>query len=36
MRDAAAAGVDGVLVVDYPPEECEAFRRAAARRMAWT
>jgi len=22
---AAAAGVDGVLVVDYPPEECEAF-----------
>jgi len=23
--DAAAAGVDGVLVVDYPPEECEEF-----------
>ena len=23
--DAAAAGVDGVLVVDYPPEECAAF-----------
>jgi tryptophan synthase alpha chain len=22
---AAKAGVDGVLVVDYPPEECEAF-----------
>jgi len=22
---AAAAGVDGVLVVDYPPEECEGF-----------
>jgi tryptophan synthase alpha chain len=22
---AAAAGVDGLLVVDYPPEECEAF-----------
>jgi tryptophan synthase alpha chain len=22
---AKAAGVDGVLVVDYPPEECEAF-----------
>ena len=22
---AGAAGVDGVLVVDYPPEECEAF-----------
>jgi len=25
IADAAAAGVDGVLVVDYPPEECEAF-----------
>jgi tryptophan synthase alpha chain len=25
VRDAAAAGVDGVLVVDYPPEECETF-----------
>jgi len=25
VRDAAGAGVDGVLVVDYPPEECEAF-----------
>ena len=25
VRDAAASGVDGVLVVDYPPEECEAF-----------
>ncbi|WP_028603076.1 tryptophan synthase subunit alpha [Ottowia thiooxydans] len=25
ILDAAAAGVDGVLVVDYPPEECEAF-----------
>lgn len=23
--DAHEAGVDGVLVVDYPPEECEAF-----------
>ena len=23
--DAKSAGVDGVLVVDYPPEECEAF-----------
>ncbi|NYH99517.1 tryptophan synthase subunit alpha [Cupriavidus plantarum] len=23
--DARAAGVDGVLIVDYPPEECEAF-----------
>ena len=23
--DAAAAGVDGVLVVDYPPEECREF-----------
>lgn len=27
-RDAATAGVDGVLVVDYPPEECEAFAGA--------
>ena len=25
VRDAAAAGVDGVLVVDYPPEECTSF-----------
>ena len=25
VRDAKVAGVDGVLVVDYPPEECEAF-----------
>jgi len=25
VRDASAAGLDGVLVVDYPPEECEAF-----------
>ena len=25
VRDAAAAGVDGVLVVDYPPEECVVF-----------
>ena len=25
VADARAAGVDGVLVVDYPPEECEAF-----------
>jgi len=24
-RDAQAAGVDGVLVVDYPPEECKDF-----------
>ena len=32
VADARAAGVDGVLVVDYPPEECEAFaaRLAAA------
>ena len=28
VADAKAAGVDGVLVVDYPPEECEAFARA--------
>jgi tryptophan synthase alpha chain len=25
VQDASAAGVDGVLVVDYPPEECEEF-----------
>ena len=25
VRDAKAAGVDGVLVVDYPPEECQEF-----------
>ena len=25
VSDAAAAGVDGVLVVDYPPEECVDF-----------
>ena len=26
-RAAAAAGVDGILVVDYPPEECEVLLR---------
>ena len=25
VKDASKAGVDGVLVVDYPPEECEEF-----------
>jgi tryptophan synthase alpha chain len=25
VKEARAAGVDGVLVVDYPPEECEEF-----------
>jgi len=25
VQDAAAAGVDGVLIVDYPPEECVDF-----------
>jgi len=25
VTDAAQAGVDGVLIVDYPPEECEDF-----------
>jgi tryptophan synthase alpha chain len=25
VEEAQRAGVDGVLVVDYPPEECEAF-----------
>ncbi|MDP2264086.1 MAG: tryptophan synthase subunit alpha [Hydrogenophaga sp.] len=28
VRDASSAGVDGVLIVDYPPEECEAFAAA--------
>ncbi|WP_457425154.1 tryptophan synthase subunit alpha [Roseateles sp. P5_E7] len=25
VADASAAGVDGILIVDYPPEECEEF-----------
>ena len=25
IRDCAVAGVDGLLIVDYPPEECEQF-----------
>jgi len=25
IRDASEAGVDGLLIVDYPPEECEEF-----------
>jgi tryptophan synthase alpha chain len=25
VRDAAAAGIDGILIVDYPPEECVDF-----------
>jgi tryptophan synthase alpha chain len=29
--DAGAAGVDGVLVVDYPPEECAGFSAALKR-----
>lgn len=34
IRDAAQAGVDGVLVVDYPPEECVDFAaRLKARDM---
>ena len=28
IADSSEAGVDGVLVVDYPPEECEAFAAA--------
>jgi len=28
VSDAKAAGVDGVLVVDYPPEECQDFATA--------
>ncbi len=27
VRDAAQAGVDGVIVVDYPPEECKPFAK---------
>jgi len=29
IADAKAAGVDGLIVVDYPPEECEAFAALA-------
>lgn len=29
VREAGAAGVDGVIVVDYPPEECEPFAALA-------
>lgn len=32
LADAAEAGVDGVLLVDLPPEEAEEFKRAADRR----
>lgn len=28
VNDAANSGVDGMLIVDYPPEECEAFAAA--------
>jgi tryptophan synthase alpha chain len=28
VQDAKTAGVDGVLIVDYPPEECEVFAAA--------
>ena len=31
VSEAAAAGVDGVIVVDYPPEECEGFTALCAR-----
>ena len=30
------AGVDGVLVVDYPPEECESFAARLREPPAWT
>jgi len=33
VRDAAAAGVDGVLIVDYPPEECAEFAAALQARQ---
>ncbi|MCM5569544.1 tryptophan synthase subunit alpha [Burkholderiaceae bacterium FT117] len=32
LDEAAAAGVDGLIVVDYPPEESEAFAQAARAR----
>ena len=31
--DAKASGVDGVLIVDYPPEECEAFAASLKRQQ---
>ena len=31
VRDAAAAGVDGVLALDLPPEEAEAYERLMKR-----
>jgi tryptophan synthase alpha chain len=31
VASAAEAGVDGVIVVDYPPEECEDFAKLCAR-----
>ena len=31
LTEAAAVGVDGVIVVDYPPQECAAFAEAAKR-----
>lgn len=31
VREAGAAGVDGVIVVDYPPEECAQFTELARR-----
>jgi tryptophan synthase alpha chain len=34
VHDASAAGVDGMLIVDYPPEECEAFAADLRARMA--
>jgi tryptophan synthase alpha chain len=32
LDEAAAAGVDGLIVVDYPPEESEGFSKAARAR----
>jgi tryptophan synthase alpha chain len=31
LDEAKAAGIDGLIVVDYPPEECEAFAARARR-----
>jgi tryptophan synthase alpha chain len=33
VRDAAVAGVDGVLIVDYPPEDCEDFAALRANNL---
>ena len=32
IKNASTAGVDGMLIVDYPPEECEAFAASLSAR----